>query len=269
MPEPPTSPTTNQSVMAANDRAAVTIAASLELITQSTRFSSVVQGCKYLQDIAFDDTLSTVFTDKAKEGLHYALERAHVRFELSQKMVDLYYEEHPEQARKQQHLEQAHKKGSLEQARKEERPDQTRMATGVLVNISTEALTESVHNHIASEGWTGDDDTLLAEYIVLMLVNGKTQTQVAAELSELLEGDQGTLDELASWLFQHIESEQAKQACKEEPPEQARKEEPWWKNRFEQAEPAEPANPVCVEDGSRGNHTFWISGAMNYYYGRE
>ncbi|KPI40034.1 uncharacterized protein AB675_11466 [Cyphellophora attinorum] len=78
------------------------------------------------------------------------------------------------------------------------------MATSALDNVNTEALSQSVHNRIVPLGWTQDDDTSLAEYIVLMLANGKTQSQVAAELSgELLQDVEGT-DEFAAWLFQQI-----------------------------------------------------------------
>jgi hypothetical protein len=195
------------------------------------------------------------------------------------------------------------KKKQLEQARKQQDLKQTRMPSSVLDNNSAEALNRLIHNRVVSEGWTEDDDTLLAEYLVLMLANDKTQTEVAAELPELIEGVQGT-DEFASWLFQQISpellrqltpwrfaSEQFEQARKEEQPEQARKEEqPEQARKEEQPEQAckeqlfeyarraeqawkeerlKQAEPVQVEDGSRGNHFFWISGAMADHYGLD
>ena len=67
-----------------------------------------------------------------------------------------------------------------------------------------EALSTAVHNKIVEEGWTQDDDTSLAEYIVLMLANGKTQDQIATELAGgLLQDAKGT-NEFALWLFDQV-----------------------------------------------------------------
>lgn len=67
-----------------------------------------------------------------------------------------------------------------------------------------EALSSAVHSKIVEEGWTQDDDTSLAEYIVLMLANGKTQEQIASELAgELLQDAKGTT-EFAQWLFDQV-----------------------------------------------------------------
>ena len=66
------------------------------------------------------------------------------------------------------------------------------------------ALNTAVHSRIVEEGWTQEDDTALAEYIVLMLANGKTQEQVASELAgELLQDAQGT-EEFSKWLFEQV-----------------------------------------------------------------
>jgi hypothetical protein len=60
-------------------------------------------------------------------------------------------------------------------------------------------------------GWSTDDgqEGALIEYIVLMLVNGKTQEQLATELSNdflgLDEGDTQAL-EFSRWLFGQVES---------------------------------------------------------------
>ena len=78
------------------------------------------------------------------------------------------------------------------------------MSTIALETPLAEALSSSVHSKIVEEGWTQDDDTSLAEYIVLMLANGKTQDQIASELAgELLQDAKGTT-EFAQWLFDQV-----------------------------------------------------------------
>ena len=78
------------------------------------------------------------------------------------------------------------------------------MASITLDTPVAEALNKSIHGRIVSEGWTQDDDTALAEYIVLMLANGKTQEQIASELaSDLLPDAQGT-EEFSQWLFDQV-----------------------------------------------------------------
>lgn len=73
-----------------------------------------------------------------------------------------------------------------------------------------EALSSAIHPKLVEVGWGsgGPDDAALAEYIILMLVNGKTQDQIAAELSgELLNlgpEDPGA-QEFAQWLFGEID----------------------------------------------------------------
>lgn len=68
-----------------------------------------------------------------------------------------------------------------------------------------EQLKNAVQAKVLEAGWTqDDDDTSLAEYIVLMVANGKTQEQIAAELSgELLQDAQGTA-EFAQWLTEQV-----------------------------------------------------------------
>ena len=78
------------------------------------------------------------------------------------------------------------------------------MSTIALETPLAEALSSAVHSKIVEEGWTQDDDTSLAEYIVLMLANGKTQDQIASELAgELLQDAKGTT-EFAQWLFDQV-----------------------------------------------------------------
>ena len=72
------------------------------------------------------------------------------------------------------------------------------------------ALGDAVQNKLMEIGWAsgGIDDSALGEYIILMLVNGKTQEQIAAELSadllSLPPEDTGPT-EFASWLFDHAQ----------------------------------------------------------------
>lgn len=78
------------------------------------------------------------------------------------------------------------------------------MSTITLETPLAEALSSAVHSKIVEEGWTQDDDTSLAEYIVLMMANGKTQDQIASELAgELLQDAKGTT-EFAQWLFDQV-----------------------------------------------------------------
>ncbi|RMZ82093.1 hypothetical protein DV737_g2154, partial [Chaetothyriales sp. CBS 132003] len=78
------------------------------------------------------------------------------------------------------------------------------MASVAVDTPLAEALSTTIHQRIVEESWTTEDDTALAEYIVLMLANGKTQDQVAAELAgELLQDAHGT-EEFAKWLFEQV-----------------------------------------------------------------
>src|SRR5205814_1507391 len=67
-----------------------------------------------------------------------------------------------------------------------------------------ETLSNLVQNKITEIGWGQEDDTSLAEYIVLMLANGKTQDQIASELAgDLLQDGEG-IPEFAQWLFEQV-----------------------------------------------------------------
>jgi hypothetical protein len=84
------------------------------------------------------------------------------------------------------------------------------MAVVTLNTPLAEQLSSIMQPKLVEVGWStgGLDDSALAEYIVLMLVNGKTQEQIASELSnDLLNlgpDDSGALD-FSSWLFQQVE----------------------------------------------------------------
>ncbi|KAF1810796.1 hypothetical protein P152DRAFT_460086 [Eremomyces bilateralis CBS 781.70] len=72
-----------------------------------------------------------------------------------------------------------------------------------------DALQNAVQPKLVEVGWTTDglDDSALSEYIILMLANGKSQDQIASELSNDLLGlgpeDQGAID-FSRWLFEQV-----------------------------------------------------------------
>ena len=80
----------------------------------------------------------------------------------------------------------------------------------VLDSPLAQALNSAIQPKLVEVGWStgGADDSALSEYIILMLVNGKTQDQIAAELSgDLLNlgpDDPGARD-FSQWLFQQVD----------------------------------------------------------------
>lgn len=84
----------------------------------------------------------------------------------------------------------------------------------VSVQLNTplaDALNSAIQPKLEQYGWAtgGADDAALTEYIILMLVNGKTQEEVTRELSTDLLGldpnDPGLL-EFSNWLFATIDA---------------------------------------------------------------
>ena len=70
------------------------------------------------------------------------------------------------------------------------------------------ALQDVAHQKVVEIGWTGLDDTSLAEYVVLMLMNGKTQDDLASELATDLLGlkpDDPAVTEFVPWLFSQVQ----------------------------------------------------------------
>lgn len=68
-------------------------------------------------------------------------------------------------------------------------------------------LQNDVHLKAVDQGWAGSDDSGLSEYIVLMLVNGKSQAEVASELStDLLDvsPDDPAVGDFTRWLFEQV-----------------------------------------------------------------
>ncbi|PKS06365.1 hypothetical protein jhhlp_007113 [Lomentospora prolificans] len=84
----------------------------------------------------------------------------------------------------------------------------------VEVSLNTplaDAINMAIQPKLLEVGWGtgGADDAALAEYIVLMLVNGKTQDEIASEISgELLNlgPDDPVVKDFAGWLFREIDS---------------------------------------------------------------
>lgn len=86
------------------------------------------------------------------------------------------------------------------------------MTTVVAVGTPlAEALGNVIQPKLVEMGWSSDggDDSALTEYVILMLVNGKTQEQIAGELSNDLlglgEGDTQALD-FSRWLFEQVDT---------------------------------------------------------------
>lgn len=85
------------------------------------------------------------------------------------------------------------------------------MAVEVALNTPlADALSDLVQPKLSEIGWNtgGLDDSALGEYIILMLVNGKTQDQIAAELSNdllNLEPENTEPRDFSRWLFEQVE----------------------------------------------------------------
>ncbi len=83
----------------------------------------------------------------------------------------------------------------------------------VEVSLNTplaDALSDVVQPKLSEMGWStgGLDDSALGEYIILMLVNGKSQDQIAAELSNdllNLEPENSGATDFSRWLFEQVE----------------------------------------------------------------
>ncbi|KAL4955373.1 hypothetical protein BDW69DRAFT_121259 [Aspergillus filifer] len=84
------------------------------------------------------------------------------------------------------------------------------MATVAVGTPLAEALSNAIQPKLVEMGWSSDSsDSALTEYVILMLVNGKSQEQIASELSNDLlgldEGDTQALD-FSRWLFEQVEA---------------------------------------------------------------
>lgn len=86
------------------------------------------------------------------------------------------------------------------------------MAVSVELNTPlAEALNNVVQPKLVEVGWStgGGDDSALAEYVILMLVNGKTQDQIATELANdllSLGPDDTEAVDFSKWLFEQVEA---------------------------------------------------------------
>ncbi|EFX03059.1 nuclear polyadenylated RNA-binding protein [Grosmannia clavigera kw1407] len=78
-----------------------------------------------------------------------------------------------------------------------------------------EALQREIQPKLVECGWAPSDasDTTMAEYLILMIVNGKTEDEIASELSSdllNLPPEDDSAKQFARWLFEIIESENAR-----------------------------------------------------------
>ena len=80
------------------------------------------------------------------------------------------------------------------------------MSSTALDPSMADSLSAIVHQKIIELGWNQEDDTSLAEYIVLMLVNGKTQDQIQSELANDLIPDVDGISEFTNWLLQQVDA---------------------------------------------------------------
>lgn len=85
------------------------------------------------------------------------------------------------------------------------------MSVEVVLNSPlAQSLNSAIQPKLVEVGWStgGENDSALAEYIILMLVNGKKQDEIAAELAgDLLNlgpDDPGARD-FSQWLFHQVE----------------------------------------------------------------
>lgn len=85
------------------------------------------------------------------------------------------------------------------------------MAVEVAMNTPlADALSSAIQPKLVEAGWASDggDDSPLSEFIILMLVNGKSQDEIASELAGDLLGlgpDDPTAKDFARWLFEQID----------------------------------------------------------------
>ena len=78
-----------------------------------------------------------------------------------------------------------------------------------------DALQHEVQNKLVENGWAPGDssDTTMAEYLILMVVNGKLEDEIAVELaSDLLNlgPEDNSAREFSRWLFATIDSQNAR-----------------------------------------------------------
>ncbi|KAK4700580.1 hypothetical protein P7C70_g5664, partial [Phenoliferia sp. Uapishka_3] len=65
-----------------------------------------------------------------------------------------------------------------------------------------QALQASIQKHLAHLGWSTEDDTVMAEYCLVMLGNKKTQDQITSELSDLIGSEFDS--SFVLWLFNEL-----------------------------------------------------------------
>jgi hypothetical protein len=109
-----------------------------------------------------------------------------------------------------------------------------------------QAIQTAVHTKVVEQGWAAEEnDTTLSEYVVTMLVEGKDQTAVRAELGGDLLGmgeDDPQVTEFASWLFEHLAKAQA--------PQQPQQQEQQQQGQAEQAQTEPNGGDMQMDEDS-------------------
>ncbi|KAK4981961.1 hypothetical protein LTR66_009574 [Elasticomyces elasticus] len=142
------------------------------------------------------------------------------------------------------------------------------MAVKLVMNSPlAEALQNVVQPRLQDEGWSTGDDSALTEYIILMLVNGKTQEQISSELSNdllgLAPGDP-TAAIFSTWLFKQVDvlnaqlNGAATGALKEAPTQPAETQH----GQIQKAESAGTDNAPAVQDSQMGDADVAGNGAV-------
>ena len=77
-----------------------------------------------------------------------------------------------------------------------------------------EALQREVQKKLVENGWapSDDSDNTMAEYIILMLVNGRVEDEIAGELARdllNLDPEDNSAREFSKWLFETVETQNA------------------------------------------------------------
>ncbi|WEW58059.1 hypothetical protein PRK78_003526 [Emydomyces testavorans] len=131
------------------------------------------------------------------------------------------------------------------------------MAISVELNTPlAQALNEAIQPKLVEVGWStgGGDDSALAEYVILMLVNGKTQEQIASELANDLLGlgpDDTEAVDFSRWLFEQVEvlHKQLNQPAEPEPEKVTQAIPSFSEGNDNTAAPADASNKVDTEMG--------------------
>ncbi|KAK4055339.1 mRNA-binding protein nab2 [Microbotryomycetes sp. JL201] len=77
------------------------------------------------------------------------------------------------------------------------------MADVVPGTPQAQKLQDAIQKQLAFLGWSTEDDSVMAEYVLVMIGNRKTPEQISTELSDLIGGDFDS--SFVSWLFDEVD----------------------------------------------------------------